>query len=126
MAGERSTQWSRRSLVEKDPHCPRSGLCEAQLGMLEDRLDLFPRNAGKPLEKLIEARPGLEILEQRFDGHAGSLEQPCAADLLRMPFNGRALAPVQHYPRGYRNPTDIASVVSNADRRHGATRWPES
>jgi hypothetical protein len=41
--------------------------------MPEDHLDLFPRNTRKPLEKLVEARSGFEILEQGFDGHAGSL-----------------------------------------------------
>jgi hypothetical protein len=40
-----------------------SDLDEAQLGVLEDGLDLFPRDTGKPIEELVEPGPGLEILE---------------------------------------------------------------
>jgi hypothetical protein len=40
-----------------------SGLGEAQLGVLEDGLDLFPRDAGKPIEELVKPGPGFEILE---------------------------------------------------------------
>jgi hypothetical protein len=72
MVGEHLSQRGWRALVEKDPH--------------------------DHSRKLVETCPGLEILEQGLDEHAGSLEQPSPADLPWLPFDGRAQAPVQHHP----------------------------
>ena len=40
------------------------------LGMFEHGLDLVTRHAGEPLEKLIDMRPALEILEERLHRNA--------------------------------------------------------
>ena len=73
-----------------------SGLDEAQLGVLKDGSYLIPRHARKPLQELVDAGAGLEVLEQGLDGDTGALEQPGTTDFAGLSFDHRALAPVEH------------------------------
>lgn len=95
------TQRRRHAVVEEDPHAAgsrsqRSGFGEAELGVLEHRLDLLASDAGEPVEEVIHPRSILEVLEERLHRHARALEQPRAADPSRDALNGRALRPIQH------------------------------
>jgi hypothetical protein len=53
---------------------------EAPGGVLEHRLNLLARDAGEPVEELVDGGAGFEILEQRLHRHAGSLEEPDCTD----------------------------------------------
>ena len=64
--------------------------------MAQNKLYLFARHARKPLQKIVDARPVFEILEQGAHGDARGLEQPLAADLPRHAFDRRTLAPIKH------------------------------
>jgi hypothetical protein len=75
-----AAQRCRRPLIKQYSHARAAReaeiLCDYQalLGMSQDKLDLFAGHARKPLEEIVYARAPFEILEQRFDGHAGVLE----------------------------------------------------
>jgi hypothetical protein len=59
-------------------------------------LRLLSGDTGKPLEELFQPRAGLEILEQRRDGHTRAAEYPGAAYPVREALDSGALRPVQH------------------------------
>ena len=52
--------------------------------MFEDRFSLLADDAGKPIEELFQPCAGLEILEERFDGHPRTAEYPSAAHPFRV------------------------------------------
>jgi hypothetical protein len=56
-------------MVEEDPHAggasfEGSGFREAQLGVLEHRLDLLTSHAREPGEEVVHARSVLDVLER--------------------------------------------------------------
>lgn len=64
--------------------------------MFEDRFRLLAGDAGEPVEEVVQPGAGLEVLEERLDGHAGAAEDPDATDQVRGAFDSAALRPVQH------------------------------
>lgn len=64
--------------------------------MFENGASLFGRYAGKPLHELGNLRAILEVLEQRGDGYARTVEHPGSADTPRIPFDSGASRPVDH------------------------------
>jgi hypothetical protein len=64
--------------------------------MTQDKLNLFTRHAGEPLQKIINSRTIFEVLEQRLDRDTCTFEQPFTADFSRGAFYGRTLAPIKH------------------------------
>ena len=85
------------------------------LRVRQDGDGLLPGHAGKPLEKVIEGRTFLEILEQRSHWHASSLEDSGAANVVRLTFNRGASAPVQHDAR-----VDLFTAEQQAVNREGS------
>ncbi len=82
------------ALVEEKPH-PSSlsggNFCKTLSCVFQDGLNLLALQAGKPLEKVVDARPGFEILEERPDRYPRAAKDPGAADLLRRTLNLPAL-----------------------------------
>jgi hypothetical protein len=68
----------------------------AHLRVPEHELHLFARQAGKPLQEVIDSRAVFEILEQCPDRYARVFEQPFATDFSPHAFNGRTLTPIKH------------------------------
>ena len=56
-----------------------------------------PSYSGAGRLQLPRRSSGLDILEERFDGHARVLEQPSAADFPQDPLDSGALRPVDHH-----------------------------
>src|SRR5207249_3511865 len=84
--------WSKRMRTRR----AESGLRQAARGVFEHGLDLPALDSGKPLEKVIDARPGLEVLEKRPDRNPRPPEDPHAADLRGIPLHRVTLTPVKH------------------------------
>ncbi len=78
--------------------------------MFQHGLDLLTSHAREPLEKLINPRPALEILEKRFHGYARTFEQPDAAHLARHALNSGTFAPIEH-ARKIRPRTDAGKLL---------------
>ena len=66
------------------------------LGVFQDELDLFARDAWKPVEEIIDRRPAFEVLEKRRHWNPRAFKEPCAADLARDALDRRTVAPIQH------------------------------
>jgi hypothetical protein len=49
--------------------------------VLQHGLDLLPRHAREPLQKLVDPSPALQVLEKRLYRYARALEQPGTAHL---------------------------------------------
>jgi len=62
--------------------------------VFKDRFRLLAGDAWKPLEELFHPCAGLEILEERRNGHAGATEYPGTAHPVRGAFDSGALRPV--------------------------------
>jgi len=62
--------------------------------VFKDRFRLLTGDAWKPLEELFQPCAGLEILEERRNGHAGATEYPGTAHPVRGAFDSGALRPV--------------------------------
>lgn len=74
-------------------------LQKARLNVFENSFSLFPRDAGKPAEKLIDARAAFEILEERFDRYSRAAKNPRVADFTRLAFHRGTRGPIQHARR---------------------------
>jgi hypothetical protein len=86
-------------MVEKNSHQrPRAVLRRRQTAPSVPQNDLYlvPRDAGEPLNKVVDPRTAFEIFEQRLDWHSRPFEKPYATDLSRCALDRRALAPVKH------------------------------
>jgi hypothetical protein len=64
--------------------------------VLQNRFDLFALNTGKPLQKIVDASPCLQVLEQRVYWDARAFENPRAAHFVWVALNILALRPIQH------------------------------
>jgi len=62
--------------------------------VLKDRFRLLTGDAWKPLEELFHPCAGLEILEERRNGHAGAAEYPGTTHPVRGAFDSGTLRPV--------------------------------
>lgn len=62
--------------------------------VFKDRFRLLTGDAWKPLEELFHPCAGLEILEERRNGHAGATEYPGTTHPVRGAFDSVALRPV--------------------------------
>lgn len=60
---------------------------------------MLTSDAGKPLQELCDRRAAFEILEQCMDRHSRALEYPGPTDLPGIPFDRRALGPIEHDDR---------------------------
>jgi len=69
---------------------------KAALGMLQHGLYLLSGHTGKPLDKVIDPRPALEILEEGLHGHACTFEQPGATHFTGNALNSGTVAPIEH------------------------------
>ena len=58
------------------------------LRVMQHRLDLFARHAGKPGKELVNARPSLQVLKKCADGYTRTAEYPSAADFPGVTFHG--------------------------------------
>src|ERR1044071_2148036 len=90
--------------------------------MLEDSFRLLSGDSREPLEELFESCAGLEILEQRRDGHARAPEYPGAAHPVGAPPTCRALRPVQH--RLHPNKEFVTGAPASPVR--DLWKWPSS
>jgi len=63
--------------------------------MFQRRLNLFARNAGKPIQEIVYPPAVLKIREQRCHRHTSSLEDPRATDTVFCLFDGSALIPIE-------------------------------
>lgn len=57
-------------------------------GVLEDGLHLLTGYAGEPRQEVGNRGDSLQVLEERDDRDAGAAEDPCAANLFRIPLDG--------------------------------------
>lgn len=73
-----------------------SGPLRESLRVSQHFLHLLPRNAWEPCEKIVNGRPGLQILEQGFHGDARAFEQPASAHLGRDALYFGTVIPVVH------------------------------
>src|SRR5437763_15224154 len=64
--------------------------------MLENRFRLLPRDAGEPVEEVVQPGAGLEVLEERLDGDAGAAEDPRSAPPRRGAVDRGAVRGVKH------------------------------
>jgi len=56
----------------------------------------MPADAGEPVQEIVNRRPAFQIFEQCLHWHARAFEEPRAAALVSVPFDLRALVPVEH------------------------------
>ncbi len=66
--------------------------------VLQDLPDLLDGNPGKPLHKITNLRPVLEVFKERRYGHPGSAKYPSTADFVGTPFHGFTGRPNAHNP----------------------------
>ncbi len=64
--------------------------------MLEDGFDLPARDAREPLEKLLDGRPILEVLEQSLDRDPGAFEGPGSAEPVGSLLYSVTAGPIEH------------------------------
>ena len=64
--------------------------------MLQNGLDLAARHAGEPLEKLLDSRPILKVLEQSLDRDPRALEGPGSTEPVGSSLYGVAPGPIEH------------------------------
>jgi hypothetical protein len=64
--------------------------------VLQYRAGLLATDARKPLKKISELRPILQVLEQGSDGHPSTSKHPNSADSLRIAFDSRTCGPIDH------------------------------
>lgn len=69
-------------------------VCCAAPGVLEHAIDLFAGDARKPLQKLFNRSPALQIFEECGNGHAGLAKYPGATHTLRVPFHCLTRRPI--------------------------------
>ncbi len=91
--------WS--SLIEEDSHfdgrsVPGLDFSEALLGMREHPSDLLGRDAGKPLQELINGGAGFQVFEECSSGYASSPKNPRATYLTLDALNSLAITPIEH------------------------------
>ena len=65
-------------------------------GVLEHGRNLFTSDARKPFQELVNGGARFKILEKRTHRHTRTFENPRATDLAFVPFNFRAIGPIQH------------------------------
>jgi len=87
--------------------------------MVEDRFCLLAGDAGKPFQEVIQPGAGLQVLEERFDGHAGAAEDPGAADPIQGAFDSGALRPVQHRSHSTRETGELPEAAPRRQRAAG-------
>jgi len=71
-------------------------LSKALFGVLEHGRNLLTRDAREPFQELVNGRASFKILEKSTHRHARTFENPRAPDLIFVPFNFRAIGPIQH------------------------------
>ena len=64
--------------------------------VVEDGYDLLARDAFEVVQELVDGRAVFESFEKRGDGEASVLEDPGAADFVRVSFDCVATVPVAH------------------------------
>ena len=64
---------------------------------LQDRTHLLAREPVIGLDQLVHCHAIFKVLENHGNGHAGTLKDPCSANLIRDAFDGIALRPIQQH-----------------------------
>ena len=102
VSGQRVPQRDGRALVEQDRHrlgrrpAQPSGGRQTVFSVGEDGQDLIARDAGEPLQEVVDGGARFQVLEQGAHGDARLFEDPGAADPVSHPFNDRTRLPIQH------------------------------
>ena len=73
-----------------------SSFDQALFGVGQNGLHLLARDAWEPVQEFADGGSAFEVLKERLNGHAASLEEPRSAHLVRPSFDRRALAPIKH------------------------------
>lgn len=71
-------------------------LSKTLFSVLEHGRNLLTRDAREPFQELVNGGASLKILEKSTHRHARTFENPRATDLIFVPFDFRAIGPVQH------------------------------
>jgi len=64
--------------------------------VFEYGFNLLSRDARKPVQEVVNARPVFEILKERLYRHPSPTEHPRATDFAGFALHGRARGPIQH------------------------------
>ena len=121
--GKQRPQGHRGALIEENAHAEGLRPRQAARRVFKHGLDLGACDPGKPLQKLIDTGPVLEVLEQRPDRDPRPLEDPHATDLLGIPLHRLTLGPLEHaqtvpgQARGRKRGSDAKPLLSPRAKR---------
>ena len=71
-------------------------LSKTLFSVLKHRRNLFARDAREPFQKLVDGGAGFKVLEKSAHRHTRAFENPRTTDLFFVPFDFRAIGPIQH------------------------------
>ncbi len=111
-----TAQWDGRTLIEKNTHSSR---VQGLRCVFQYRTGLLATDARKPLKKISELRPILQVLKQGSDGHPSTSKHPSSADSLRITFDCRTCGPIDHTrilePQGRRRKLKVEIEVRGVE-----------
>src|SRR5258708_2338589 len=93
---ERPAERGRRTLIEEEFQTASGRDSQALACVLQNRIDLSPGDARKPLQKVDHGGTALEILEESTHRHPRGTEQPFSADLARGALHRGTARPIEH------------------------------